>query len=163
MAVDRSIQIRTQEIISKSPVSISLQDAVTQALREKFGDDIAAITAYAASLSAGTMKGIRKATYNLPDDDGTLFDIPIVIAVTTPTDGDLLVPRELADTGHVRQWTREGLQHHSTQRLRFKRATKDLELVADAADGAAWSNTRASLAERKKELEAAESEAEGEE
>jgi hypothetical protein len=163
MAGDRSIQIRTQEIITKSPVPISLQDALTQALYEKFGDDIAAVRAWAASVGAGTMKGIRKATYDLPDDEGTLFDIPTVIAVSTPMDGDLLIPKDLANTGHVRQWTREGLQHHSTQRLRFKRAMKDLEVVADIDNDTVWTEARKSLGARKKELEAAEPEAEGDE
>lgn len=163
MSVDRSIQIRVQEIINKSPVPIGVQEALNQALYEKFGDDASAIRSWASSVGAGTMRGIRKATYDLPDNEGALFDIPAVIAVKTPLDGDLIIPKDLASTGHVRQWTREGLQHHSTQKLRFQRAAKDLEIVADKEDGEAWSDTRTVLAERKKELEAAEAETEAEE
>jgi hypothetical protein len=150
MAGDRSIQIRTQEIINKSAVPITVQDALSQALYERFGDDAAAIRAWAATVGAGAMRGLRKATYELPDNENALFEVPAVFGISTPQ-GDLLVPKDQANAGHVRQWTREGLQHHSTQRLRFKRAVKELEAVADLADETPWVSARQTLSDRKRE------------
>lgn len=155
MAGDRSIQLRVQEIVNNSPVPINVHDALEQVLRERFGDDLDALRKWAASAGVSSMKGLRKRTYELPeaDDQGSLFDVPTVIGIITP-EGDLLIPKDQANTGHVRQWTKEGLQHHATQRLRFKRAVTDLETLSDVADEVLWSDARKTLAERKqKELE----------
>lgn len=154
MAGDRSIQIRAQEIVNSSPTPIHTLDAVKQALRERY-HDLDAMTEAAASIMAASMKGLRKRTYELSDSDdqGSLFDVPPVIGVTTP-EGDLLIPKDQANTGHVRQWTREGLQHHATQRMRFKRAVGELETLTDVTDDVPWADARRALAERKqKELE----------
>jgi hypothetical protein len=45
----------------------------------------------------------------------------------------------------VKQWQKEGLQHHSTQVLRFKRAGRDLESLKDEPDDLPWWSARAML------------------
>lgn len=149
---DRSLQLRVQEIVANSPVPINVQDAFKQALLERYGQDIDAMAAAFAAVGAATMRGLRKRTYELPetDDQSSLFDVPAVIGIST-TEGDLLIPKDQASTGHVRQWTREGLQHHSTQRMRFKRAATELEAVQDIDGEVPWHETRKMLGERKQQ------------
>jgi hypothetical protein len=147
---DRSVQLRAQEIIANSPDAITTIEAVERALRERF-PDYDQLLKVAASTTASTLKGIRKQTYVLPDEgQGSLFEIPAYIAVTTP-EGDLIVPKDHATLGQVRQWSREGQQHHSTQTLRFKRAGQDLGVLEDLDDEVSWSQARKMLAERQHE------------
>lgn len=147
---DRSIQLRAQEIIANSPAEITTAAAVEQALRERF-PDYDQLVKVAAAATASALKGIRKQTYMLPDgDQGVLFEIPAYIAVTTP-EGDLIVPKDQATLGQVRQWQREAQQHHSTQTLRFKRAGQDLKFLEDLDDDIVWSQARKMLADRQHE------------
>lgn len=153
--IDRSIQLRAQEIANTSSEPITTVAAVKQALRERFGDDIDALYDAAATSAVGALRSLKGSTHHLPPQDG-LFDIPQVIVVSTE-DGDLVVPKAQASTGHVRQWQREGQQHHSVQLTRFKRFGKDLQAVEDHDDEIPWSETLPVLGDRKrKELEAGE-------
>lgn len=153
---DRALQLRAQEIVTNSPVPISVHDALKHALMERHPDaTVEQLFDMLARAGEAALSGIRKRTYDLPDDSdqGSLFDIPTVIGVRTP-DGDLIVPRDQAEMGHVRQWQREAFQHHATQRLRFKRVAADLELLADLPDDASWTDGRIALAQIKaRELE----------
>jgi hypothetical protein len=146
MSTDRrSLQLRAQEIINASPDGMTVNEALKRALLERYGNDVEALANAAASLGAGMLKGLRKRTYDLPEqEDGVLFQIPSVIGISTP-EGDLLIPREQANTGQVKQWQKEGLQHHSTQVLRFKRAGRDLESLKDEPDDLPWWSARAML------------------
>lgn len=158
-SASRALKLRAHEIVRTSQDPIAVTAAVQQALKEQFGDDIEAVREIAAALMAGTLKDLRRTSYDLPEESGqpALFDIPQVIVVSTP-DGDLAVPKAQAETGHVRQWQREGQQHHSVQLSRFKRFGKDLEAISEHGDTAPWASVALpALAEAKrKELEAPE-------
>lgn len=142
----RSLQLRAQEIINASPIGMTVNEALTQALLERYGDDVQGLARCAAAMGASMLKGLRKRTYDLPEPtDGVLFHLPSVIGIST-VDGDLLVPREHAGLGQVKQWQKEGLQHHSTQVLRFKRAGRDLDALKEEPDELPWWAARAALA-----------------
>lgn len=152
---DRTLQLRAQEIIANSPTQITVKEACKRALLERCGDT-EAMAEVAASVVASSLSGLRKRTYELPENDQLelAFDLPAFIAVTTP-DGDLIVPRSEATTGHARQWVKEGTRHHTVQLERFRRAGRDMEIVDDADDDAGFlDDTRHVLNERKrKQLE----------
>ena len=143
-----TIQARAQEILHASTGPMPIRDACRQALTELYGDDPDALLEAAATFAAGAMAGLRQRTYQLPEQPTLAFDIPGVIAITSP-DGDLFIRRSDADTGQVRQWAKEGLQYTSAQRLRFKQAVKDLDIADDLPDENSWSETRAVIEERK--------------
>lgn len=141
----RSLQLRAQEIINASTTGMTVNDALKQALLERYGNDADKLASVAAALGAGMLKGIRKRTQELPEqEEGVLFQIPSVIGIAT-IDGDLLVPREHANLDQVRQWQKEGLQHHATQVLRFKRAGHDLDELKEESGELPWWSARAAL------------------
>lgn len=151
--IDRTLQLRAQEIISKSEDPISIQAAVEQALRERTKGDYDMVVKIASAIGASSMNGLRKRTYDLPEmREDTLFDIPALIVIGTP-DGDLFVPRDHASTAHTRQWIREGRQHHGAQSMRFERADEDMAAIEDVADDVPWSEARELLKIRKKALD----------
>lgn len=143
-----TVQARAQEISCNSLAPMTVRDACKQALSELYGNNPEALLDAAATLAAGTMSGLRQRTYELPEQATLTSDIPGVIGITTP-DGDLIIPRAEATIEQVRQWNREALQHHSTQRLRHKRFQKDLEIVEDEPGDVKWTETRAILETRK--------------
>ena len=147
---DRSIQLRAQEIALESATPITDVEAVEAALRERYGSDIEALYKAAARVGASALKGLKRAGWDIPEGDGqiALFDTPPVIVVSTPQ-GDLAVPKAQQTTDHARQWTKEGLQYHSAQTTRFKRATKDLEVIDDCDGSIPWPENRSTLADRK--------------
>lgn len=142
MSEQQWLVLRTQEIIAQSK-EIGGRDAVKIALREKFGDNFDQLLDFAAGLTAGVLKKLSKATYELPDDP-TLMDIPQTIVINTD-DGPLFMDRQQAQLGHVRQWISEGLQHHSAQKYRFSRLAKDLKKLDSQPDGIAWIEVRHEL------------------
>lgn len=153
--INRGIELRAQQIAMTSGEPISVQTACEQAIREQIGTDPEALIKVLAGAVAGQLRSMRRTTYHLNEEggQGSLFDIPQVIVVTTP-ESELVIPKVQAETGQVRQWQKEGQQHHSVQLTRFKRFGKELEAVADQEDGIPWSETREVLTERKlKELE----------
>lgn len=141
--VEQSIRVRAQEIIQNSPTAMGTQEALEQALVERYQDDFAGLAKAAAALGAGALKGIRKRTYEIQEEDGqgSLFDVPSYIGIRT-TQGDMLVPKDQATLGHVRQWQREGQQHHATQLQRFKRAGKALDSLKDEDESLEWFEAR---------------------
>lgn len=142
MSNDRaSLQLRAQEIITASPDGMTVREALKRAILERYPNDPERIAEAFASAASGAMSGLRKRTYELPDDDGALFEIPAVIGIRTE-DGDLLVQREAAQAGQVLQWQREGHQHHATQLLRFKRAGTALEMLKDQDPALPWWKAR---------------------
>lgn len=146
MSSDRSsLKLRAQEIIAASPGGITTQEALKKALAERYKNDPDGLLEYAAGASSNFLKDLRKRTYELPDPDLTLFNIPQVIGISTP-DGDLILTRDSAVLGHVRQWGREGQQHHGTQKLRFKRFNEKLEHLKDEPDELPWWSARAIVA-----------------
>lgn len=145
-----SLQLRAQEIINASPNGMHIREALKRALLERYGHDPDALAEAAASYGAASMAGLRKRTYELPDDEGALFQIPGVIGNRTE-DGDLLIPRENANLGQVRQWQKEGQQHHATQLLRFKRAGKSLEPLKEEPADLPWWQARHMLTEGESE------------
>jgi hypothetical protein len=146
MSVDQSLRLRAQEIITSSPDGMTTRQGMKRALAERFKDDPAGLLEFAAAAGCVGMKDLRKRTYDLPEPgEGVLFDLPQIIGVSTP-EGDLLVPREKATLGQVRQWTREGSQHHATQKLRFRRFAEELEPLKEESDELAWWAARAMLA-----------------
>jgi len=139
----QSLMLRTQEIISSSPDGITAREAYKRALVERFGTDMDALLEHTSSLASGMLSGIRKRTYELPSEDTQLpLNLPQVIGIRTEH-GDLLVHRDHADLGQVRQWVREARQHHSTQRLRFDRFEQQLDLVKDEPDALPWWSAKA--------------------
>lgn len=147
-----SLKLRAQEIINASPNGMTVREALKQAAIERYGNNVDALAdAFATAASSG-MADLRKRTYELPDDDGALFEIPAAIGIRTD-EGDLLVPRDRASLGHVRQWQKEGQQHHSTQLLRFKRAGKHLEHLKGEDDALPWSNARGLITSGEDETE----------
>jgi len=143
-----TVQARAQEISCSSPTPITVRDACKQALRELYGNNPDALLEAAATLAAGAMSGLRQRTYQLPEQATLTSDIPGVIGITTP-DGDLIIPRPEATAAQVRQWAKEAMQHHSTQRLRFKRFAKDLAVAEDEPDDVKWTEMRAIIEARK--------------
>jgi hypothetical protein len=143
-----TIQARAQEIIQASTQPIAVREACKQALAELYGGDATALLEAAATFAAGAMSDLRQRTHHLPEQPTLAFDIPGLIGITSP-DGDLFVRRQDATTGQVRQWLKEGLQHHSAQRLRFRRAIKDADIADDMPDENPWPETRAVIEERK--------------
>jgi hypothetical protein len=139
-----SIQLRAQEIIQANPDGMYLRDALKQAILERYKNDSNALAEVAATSLMTGMSGLRKRTYELSDQPG-MFEIPSVIGIRTD-EGDLLIARESADLDHVRQWQREGQQHHSTQLLRFKRAGDELQGLKEEPGTIPWSAARNMLA-----------------
>lgn len=144
MSGDRSLQLRAQEIINAHPDGMTVRDAMKQAILERYADNPERMADAFATVAAGGMSQLRKRTYELPDDEG-LFQIPSWIGIRTE-DGDMLVQREAATLGQAAQWAREGLQHHSVQRVRFKRAADQLEQLKDEKRELPWWNARRLLA-----------------
>lgn len=137
-----SLQLRAQEIINANPTGISVRDAVKQALIERFGHDENALADFAATVTASSLTGLRKRTYELPDPDTQMmFEIPQVIGIRTQ-EGDLLVARDHADLDQVRQWLDEGCQHHATQHLRFKRGKAEVEPLKNEPGTLPWWSAR---------------------
>jgi hypothetical protein len=143
-----TVQARAQEISCSSLTPITVRDACKQALHELYGNNADALLDAAATLAAGTMSGLRQRTYQLPEQVTLTSDIPGVIGITTP-DGDLIIPRSEATAAQVRQWGREAVKHHSTQRLRFKRFNEDLDIAGDQPDEVRWTEMRPVIEERK--------------
>lgn len=151
---DRALNVRAFEVLNASHNGMTTRQAMEVVLRERYADDFDGLLSFAASAGAGGLKGIRKRTYEIPDlFQGALFQIPTVIAVTTP-DGDLIVPREVASLGQVRQWAREGSQHHATQALRFKRLREQLDALKEESDELPWWSARVMLLGSSAESEA---------
>lgn len=125
---DTSLTMRAQEIILAADRPVNSTDALVQALRERSLSYDELLKMIASQLST---KSLRNSTYNIPEQDG-LFAAPSVIAIST-ADGDLFIKGEIATNDQMAQWADEGLQHHSTQRLRFKRAKKDIATVTEVA------------------------------
>jgi hypothetical protein len=143
-----TIQARAQEISYNSPVPIAVREACKQALQERYGSNPDALLEAAATLAAGAMSGLRQRTYHLPEQATLISDIPGVIGITTP-DGDLIIPKAEATAEQVRQWNKEALQHHSTQRLRHRRFAKDLAIAEDEPGETRWAEMRGVIQERK--------------
>lgn len=149
--LDQSLKLRAQEIAAAEG-SITIREAVKRALEERFDGDFDALVEIAATLGAGSLSNLRQRTYDLPEEQDVLpFDIPDVIGVRTP-DGDMLVRRDDAQRGQVRQWQREAHQHHSAQAYRFKRFGEQLALVDDEADDLEWAKAREIIADRRREI-----------
>src|SRR6266700_1473191 len=143
-----TVQARAQEISCNSSKPITVREACRQALHELYGNNPDALLEAAATLAAGAMSGLRQRTYELPEQATLTSDIPGIIGITTP-EGDLIIPRAEAAAGQVRQWNREALQHHSTQRLRHKRFAKDLKIAEDEPDETGWPEMRSVIEARK--------------
>lgn len=143
-----TVQARAQEISCNSIAPITVREACKRALFELYGDSPEALLEAAATLAASTMAGLRQRTYELPEQATLTSDIPGVIGITTP-EGDLIIPRAEATVEQVRQWNREALQHHSTQRMRHKRFQKDLQIAEDEPGEVKWTEARAVIEERK--------------
>lgn len=151
-----SLQLRAQEIINAHPTGISVREAVKQALIERFGHDENALAEFAATVTAPSLTGLRKRTYELPDPgEQLMFEIPQVIGIRTE-DGDLLVSRDHADLGQVRQWLDEGCQHHATQHLRFKRGKAEIEPLKNEDGSLPWWSARHMLAQAEEEADGGE-------
>lgn len=137
-----SLTVRAQEIINANPAGMSVRDAVKQALLERYGHDENALADFAATVTASSLTGLRKRTYDLPErDEQLMFEVPQVIGIRTE-DGDLLVSRQHADLGQVRQWLQEGRQHHATQLLRFKRGQAEIEPLKEEDGALPWQSAR---------------------
>jgi hypothetical protein len=147
MASDRnSLQLRAQEIIIANPEGMTVKEALKRAILERYPNDPERIAEAFASAAQSAMSGLRKRTYELPDDNGVaLFEVPEVIGVRTE-DGDLLVTRQVASLGQIRSWQKDGHQHHAAQALRFKRAGNQLDPLKDESDRLPWVNARQMLA-----------------
>ena len=146
MSTDRqSLILRTQEIVNAAVDGITTREAYKRALIERFGNDVNALLEHASSLASGILSGIRRRTYELPPDDPQLpLLVPQVIGIRTDQ-GDLLVHREHADLGQIRQWVREGRQYHSAQRLRFERFETQLDAIKDEPDALPWWSAKAMI------------------
>ena len=137
-----SLQLRAQEILSAHPEGMTARAAMKQALSERYKHDPDGLAEFAAGVSQSWLSGLRKGTYELPDDgQGSLFQTPEVIAIRTD-DGDLLVHRDSATLGQVRQWVKEAQQHHGTQSLRFKRFGKQIDQLKEEPDELPWPDAR---------------------
>lgn len=147
-----SLQLRAQEIINSNPDGMTTREALKQAILERYPNDPAAIAEAFAAVAQSSMSGLRKRTYELPEDDVALFEIPGVIGIRTE-EGDLLVPRDHANLGQVRQWQKEGQGHHATQLLRFKRAGADLEGLKEEPADLPWWSARHMLTQAEDENE----------
>lgn len=156
MSIDRTLQLRVQEVINASPIPIAARDALKQVLLERY-KSIDELAEAAATIGMSSLKSLAKSTYSLPEhDQASLFDVPGVIAIRTPQ-GPLFIAKAQAELEQVRQWLKEGDQHHSTQRLRFKRANKEVAAIEDLDGSTPWDEARKVLAERlEKELEGGE-------
>lgn len=139
---DNTLVLRAQEIINNSDGPISDREAIKRALMDRY-PTFEKMAEACATFATGIAKQLKKSTYELPEQDG-LFDIPATISNTTP-DGVLFINREQAELGQVRQWVREGRQHHSTQHMRFKRAANELIALAEFPDDLAWVEARRQL------------------
>lgn len=147
-----SLQLRAQEILNAHPEGMTTRAALKQAILERYGDDANAIADALVTFAGSIMSALARATFNLPEDNGSLFQIPSVIGVPTE-EGDKLVGRAYATNDQVEKWLDRGLQHHSTQRLRFKRAKSEFEQVKtelkqagdDDAGSKLWVSSRAML------------------
>ena len=127
--MDRHLIARANELATQGSGPVAAGDALRKALDERCGGDYGKALDLLVDEGRSKLKDARKSTYTIPEQP-TLFDIPAVIAITTPL-GDLFIPRELATNGQVDQWLREGEQHHGSQHKRFKSmraARAELEL-----------------------------------
>lgn len=140
-----SLKLRAQEIIIANPDGMTVKEALKKAILERYPNNPERIAEAFAAVFQSAMSGLRKSTYELPDESGALFPVPDVIGVRTE-DGDLLVTRQAASLGHIRSWQKDGHQYHSTQALRFKRAGERLDPLKDEDDQLPWVNAHDVLA-----------------
>lgn len=117
--MDRSLIARAQEILATSPHKMTTEDAIADAIYERFDGDGKLIARYMATQIKGWAKQLRKNSYEVPEHP-TLFDVPATIIVTSPT-GDIAWPLGEAPAAIVGQWWTEGEQHHGSQHRRFKK------------------------------------------
>lgn len=123
--MERQIIARATELAANAGEPVPAAVALRRALDERCGGDYQAAMDMLVGEGLSKMKDARQRTYNLPEQP-TLFDLPAVIAVTTPL-GDLFVPADMATAGQVEQWAREGQQHHGSQHKRFKAISSQLK------------------------------------
>lgn len=126
--MDRHIIARATEIATNEGQPIAETAALRRALDERCGGDYALALDLLVTEGRSKMKDARQRTYTLPEQP-TLFDLPQVIAVTTPL-GDLFLPADMATAGQVEQWAREAQQHHGSQHKRFKAMAQQLKGMA---------------------------------
>lgn len=142
MGIDRSLMLRVQEILQVQPDAMTMREAVTIALRERYTDYDSLLQA-ASAFGAASANGLRKRTYDLRDQP-TLFDIPEVIAIRT-VDGDLFIKREHATLGQVRQHHHELSQYLAVQAMRSHRYGDELTQLASLPDDMLWIEARTAL------------------
>lgn len=121
MTLDRSLSARAHEIIhirATSGTPVTADEAIREALHERCGGDYTKLLEMAAGFAGGFAREAKKTTYQLPEQ-ASLFDLPAVIAVSTPL-GDLFIQSDDATAGQVDQWSRDAMQFHGSQHKRFK-------------------------------------------
>lgn len=123
--MDRSVIARASELAAAGTQPVPAVEALRQALKERCGGSYERAIDMLVNEGRSKLKDARQRTYTLPEQP-TLFDLPSVIAITTPL-GDLFVPSEMATAAQVEQWAREGQQHHGSQHKRFKAMASQLK------------------------------------
>jgi hypothetical protein len=123
--MDRSIIARASELVARGDKPVPASEALKQALDERCHGDYGLALELLVVEGRSRLKDARQRTYALPEQP-TLFDLPSVIAITTPL-GDLFIPSDMATAGQVEQWAREGQQHHGSQHKRFKAMAAQLK------------------------------------
>ena len=127
--MERHIIARATQLVATTTNALQESAALRQAIDEYCSGDYNRAIDLLTNESRSKLKDARKATYNLPEQ-ATLFDVPQVIAITTPL-GDLFLSADQASGGQVEQWAREGRSHHRSQEKRFDaicQQIKDLHL-----------------------------------
>lgn len=147
MAADQTLKLRIAEIIHSANGEITEREAIKAALVERYGGDYEALLDYATTATRGAVRALRRQTYELPESQGFLFDVPEVISNRGP-EGYTFIARDAATVGHVRQWIKEARQYHATQKTRFDKAAAELEeATADADPAQLWTDFRVAIAQ----------------
>jgi hypothetical protein len=134
MIDQKSLAVRAMQIATTADGNTYTAEALAQALIERFDNDPKLIAEALAGMMKSAAKSIKGGTSQLPAQ-ATLFDVPELIAISTPI-GDLLIHGEDATTGQSRQWGAECEQWHKQQAKRFTKwnGRLDAEIESGALD-----------------------------
>lgn len=117
---DQSLILRAMEIASTSAGPMTSDDAMAQAVVERYGNDAKAIARAYAGAVKGWAKDAAKSNHNLPEQLTLFSALPALLVINDGDNGHLFMPKEQASAGQVRGWISAGERMHATQAKRFK-------------------------------------------
>jgi len=163
MAIDKHLKARAKQLAQMSAAPMTEDEALGQAIRERFGNDPEALIGVAVRAASGWANEIRKNGFNADtsgDENeqatlplGDCFErLPHVLGIRTE-EGTLLFTKNSGTDAMVRQYQKEGLRHHKSGVRFFTEFGKQLQCVGF--------DPERNFAEQLHELESGDESAEG--